>query len=60
MAVAGGLVNNPMVSAAAMQYGSEFAQRGQAYVDQRVNNILVNPPFIPILIFLDKQATGHY
>ena len=37
MAAAQQLMNNPMVSAAAVQYGSEFAQRGQAYVDQGVS-----------------------
>ena len=37
MAAAQQLMSNPMVSAAAMQYGTEFAQRGQAYVDQGVS-----------------------
>ena len=37
MAAAGQLLNNPMMSAAAMHYGSELAQRSQAYVDQGVS-----------------------
>ena len=38
MAVTGQqLLNNPMMSAAAMHYGSELAQRSQAYVDQGVS-----------------------
>ena len=38
MATAQQLINNPMVSAAAVQYGSQFAQQGQAYVDQGVSH----------------------
>lgn len=30
------LLHNPVVTAAAMHYGSELAQRGQAYMDQGV------------------------
>ena len=37
VAAAGQLINNPMMSAAAMHYGSELAQRSQAYVDQGVS-----------------------
>ena len=37
MAAAQHLINNPMVSAAAVQYGSEFAQQGQAYVNKGVS-----------------------
>lgn len=37
MAVAGQLINNPVMSAAAIHYGSELAQRSQAYVDQGVS-----------------------
>jgi hypothetical protein len=40
MAAAQHLINNPMMSAAAVQYGSEFAQQGQAYVNQGVNRLL--------------------
>jgi hypothetical protein len=31
------LVNNPMVSAMAQQYGQDFAARGQAMVDSSVS-----------------------
>ena len=34
------LVNNPMFSAAAQQYGEDLASRGQAYVGQNVNRFL--------------------
>lgn len=37
MAAAGHLINNPVMSAAALHYGSELAQRSQAYMDQGVN-----------------------
>lgn len=34
------LVNNPMFSAAAQQYGEQLASTGQAYVDQGVSRFL--------------------
>ena len=37
VAAAGQLINNPVMSAAALHYGSELAQRSQAYVDQGVS-----------------------
>lgn len=30
------LINNPMISAAAQQYGQDFAARGQAMIDSNV------------------------
>ena len=60
MATAGGLINNPMMSAAAMHYGSEIAQRSQAYVDQGVRREKLVFAMIHMPSLVGQPNAGHH